>query len=64
MKQEAGKIYNIEHVDSIHIDASDLFTAEDKYNMLNQVIERVPGIIESTIAMLSSRAVSDKRNFR
>ena len=33
MNQKAEKIYNIEHVDSIHIDMPGMFTTEDKYNV-------------------------------
>ena len=59
MNQKAEKIYNIEHVDSIHIDMPGMFATEDKYNMLNQVINRIPGLIDHTIAMLYSAPAAD-----
>ena len=48
MNQKAEKIYNIEHVDSIHIDVSNLFEA----------INNSPEIMEYTVAMLSSIKLS------
>ena len=49
MNQKAEKIYNIEHVDSIHIDVSNLFEA----------INNSPEIMEYTVAMLSSIKLSN-----
>lgn len=43
MKQEAGKIYNIEHADNVNFDVSGLFETADK---LNQAIDRIPGLID------------------
>lgn len=57
MKQEAEKIYNIEHVDNVHIDAPGLFETAEK---LNQAIESIPGLIERTIAMFLSKSAPDK----
>ena len=57
MKQEAEKIYNIEHADNINFDVSGLFETVEK---LNQAIERIPELIEKTIAMrFSSKSASD-----
>ena len=57
MKQEAGKIYNIEHADNVNFDVSGLFETADK---LNQAIDRIPGLIETTIAMFFSKSASDR----
>ena len=48
MKQEAEKIYNIEHADNVNFDVSGLFETVEK---LNQAIDRIPELIDSTIAM-------------
>ena len=54
MKQIGKKIINIEHADNVHV-SPDLSGATEK---LNQVIESIPGLIESTIMMLSSKNAS------
>ena len=51
MNQKAEKIVNIEHADNINIDMSGLFESAEK---LNKAIDRIPGLIEATIAMLAS----------
>lgn len=52
MKQDAEKIINIEHANNVHIDAPGLFETAEK---LNQAIESIPGLITSTIMLLSSK---------
>jgi len=49
MKQEAEKIYNIEHADNVVIDMCEL----------NKAIDRIPELIETTIAMVLSRYSPD-----
>ena len=57
MKQEAEKIYNIEHADNVVIDMRGLLEAEA--GRLNVAMERFPGLMDSTIAMLLSNHSSD-----
>ncbi len=57
MKQEAEKIINIEHANNVNFNASGLFETAEK---LNQAIERIPELIEKTIAMrFSSKSAAD-----
>ena len=56
MNQKAEKIYNIEHADNVHLDVHGLLETEEK---LNQAIERIPGLIESTIMLLFSKYAFD-----
>lgn len=57
MNQKAEKIYNIEHADKVVIDMRGLLEAEaDK---LNLAMERFPGLMDRTIAMMFSKHSSD-----
>jgi len=53
ISQKAEKIINIEHVENVHIEAPDYYESLEN---LNQVIERIPEIIETSIVMLSQKA--------
>jgi len=53
MNQQADKIYNIEHADSVNIHIDGLFESVEKFN---QAAERIPGLIDCTILMLSKYA--------
>ncbi len=57
MKQEAEKIYNIEHAANVVIDMRGLLEAEA--GRLNVAMERFPGLMDSTITMLLSNHSSD-----
>lgn len=56
MKQKAEKIYNIEHADNVVIDMRGLLEAEA--GKLNLAMERFPGLMDCTIAMLLSQPVN------
>lgn len=45
MKQEAEKIYNIEHADNVNIHIDGLFESAEKFN---QAVSRIPGLIYSS----------------
>jgi len=53
MKQEAEKIYNIEHADNVNIHIDGLFESAEKFN---QAVTRIPGLIDCTMLMLSKYA--------
>ena len=53
MKQEAEKIYNIEHADNVNIHIDGLFESAEKFN---QAVSRIPGLIDCTMLMLSKYA--------
>lgn len=58
MKQPADKIYNIEHAENVHIESASLRKTAEK---LNQVIDRIPGLIETTIVQVLSQKSSEDR---
>lgn len=57
MNQKAEKIYNIEHAENVVIDMRGLLEA--KADKLNLAMERFPGLMDRTIAMLLSNHPSD-----
>jgi len=49
MKQEAEKIYNIEHADNVNIHIDGLFESAEKFN---QAVSRIPGLIDCTMLIV------------
>lgn len=56
MKQVADKIYNIEHAENVHIESPSLRETAEK---LNQAIDSIPKLIETTIFQVLSRKSSE-----